>query len=149
MAKKSQAKCKAGVNSHLRSSSIAQRKNVLGDLQRLRQLLELAAGFPELKVELAGEQHLKFSVRGKGLAWYLDDHHGDGIVCLCAKNTKQRQQELIKLHPDRYFYPAYVGPSGWVGLRLDQAEIRWPEALDLLVQAYRLQAPKKLADQLG
>jgi hypothetical protein len=132
-----------------KASPQLNRKNVLGDPQRLQQLLDLTKGFPELQVELAGEQHLAFKIRKKTLAWYLDSHHDDGIVCLCAKNTKTRQQELIAQHPDRYFYPQYVGPSGWVALRLDQAEVAWNEVLDLLVTAYRLQAPKKLAEQLG
>jgi phosphoribosylglycinamide formyltransferase-1 len=126
-----------------------QRKNVLGDLRRLKKLLELTQGFPELVVELAGEQHLAFKVRKKTLAWYLDSHHDDGIVCLCAKSTKARQQELIAQNPGRYFYPQYVGPSGWVSLRLDQPRVEWPEVLDLLVTAYRLQAPKKLSAELG
>ena len=127
----------------------AKRKNVLGDPARLKKLLKLVDGLPEVTVELAGEQHLAFKIRKKTFAWFLDSHHDDGIVCLCAKNKGPRQQELIAQHPDRFFYPQYVGPAGWVALRLDQPTIDWGEALDLLLTAYRLQAPKRLAEQLG
>jgi hypothetical protein len=129
--------------------SISHRKNVLGDPARLKQLLHLMKGLPEVVVELAGEQHLAFKIRKKTFAWYLDSHHDDGIVCLCAKNTRVRQGELIAAHGQRYFYPQYVGPSGWVGLRLDQPELDWGEVTAILIEAYRLQAPKKLAEEVG
>lgn len=125
------------------------RKNVLGDPKRVAKLLEFVATLPEVKVELAGEQHLKFTVRKKSLAYLCDDHHGDGIVAVWAKSTRPRQQELVALHPGRFFVPPYVGPSGWVALRLDQKTIDWSEVAELLITAYRLQAPRKLADQIG
>jgi phosphoribosylglycinamide formyltransferase-1 len=128
---------------------ISKRKNVLGDPVRLKKLLELAKGLPEVVIELAGEQHLALKVRKKTFAWYLDSHHDDGIVCLCAKNTRARQGELIAAHGKRYFYPPYVGPSGWVSLRLDQPELDWGEVTALLIEAYRLQAPKRLAEEIG
>jgi hypothetical protein len=49
-------------------------------------------------------------------------------------------------HPTRYSVPAYLGPSGWVSLRLDLKAVDWDEATELLFAAYRLQAPKRLAD---
>jgi len=144
MAKKSPKK-----TPHRRSLDLSRRKNVLGDPARLKQLLNLVKGLPETGVELAGEQHLTFKVRKKTFAWYLDSHHDDGVVALWAKNTRQRQAELIASGPKRYFYPQYVGPSGWVGLRLDQRELDWGEVTALLIEAYRLQAPKKLAAEVG
>ena len=29
------------------------------------------------------------------------------------------QQILIGADPERFFFPPYVGPKGWVGMRLD------------------------------
>lgn len=128
-------------------SSVTQRQNVLGDPQRLRQLLKLVEALPEATSELAGTQHLAFKIRKKTFAWYLDSHHDDGIVCVCAKNTLLRQAELIAAGPKRYFIPQYVGHTGWVGLRLDQPEVDWEEVGALLMEAYRLQAPKRLLDE--
>lgn len=82
-------------------------------------------------------------------AYYCDDHHGDALVALWVKSTGSRQQELVSAHPRRYFVPPYVGSAGWVGLRLDQKKIDWSEVAELLISAYRLQAPRKLADQIG
>lgn len=120
---------------------------VLGDPARLAQLLGIADALPELDV--SGDQHLAFRVRKKTFAYYLDDHHGDGIVSLCAKSTPDRRDELVGRHPGRYYVPAYLGPSGWVALRLDPPAVAWGEVADLLFAAYRLQAPRRLADQLG
>jgi predicted DNA-binding protein (MmcQ/YjbR family) len=41
--------------------------------------------------------------------------------------------------------PAYIGPRGWVALRLDIGKIDWDEVAELVAGSYRLAAPKKLA----
>jgi len=40
--------------------------------------------------------------------------------------------------------PAYIGPSGWVGLRLDRPTVDWTEVKELLQGSYAQIAPKKL-----
>ena len=80
--------------------------------------------------------------------YYLDDHHGDGIVGVAFKAGPGEQQALTRANPERFYVPAYVGSKGWVGLRLDLADIDWTEVRELLTEAYRLQAPKRLAAQL-
>lgn len=54
------------------------------------------------------------------------------------------------LHQDaRFFYPAYLGPSGWLGLDLSAAKkIDWREVHELVDASFRLTAPKKLVKQL-
>jgi hypothetical protein len=39
--------------------------------------------------------------------------------------------------------PPYVGPSGWIGVRLDKRP-PWKEIETLVVESWRLIAPKKL-----
>ena len=41
--------------------------------------------------------------------------------------------------------PAYVGPRGWVALRLDVGGLDWNEVAELVVGSYKLIAPKRLA----
>ena len=41
--------------------------------------------------------------------------------------------------------PSYVGPRGWVALRLDTPKVDWDEVADLVTEAYLLAAPKRLA----
>lgn len=43
--------------------------------------------------------------------------------------------------------PPYVGPRGWVGVRLDRA-VYWDMVADLIVDIYRMVAPKQLIAQL-
>lgn len=48
---------------------------------------------------------------------------------------------------ERCYVPAYLGPSGWVGLDLDD-DADWEEIAELLDASYRLTAPKKLIAEL-
>lgn len=49
---------------------------------------------------------------------------------------------------DRFYFPAYMGPYGWMGLDLTAAEVDWDEVTELLDASFRLVAPKKLIKQL-
>jgi predicted DNA-binding protein (MmcQ/YjbR family) len=46
------------------------------------------------------------------------------------------------LDDGRVFLPAYLAPSGWLGLDLD-ARTDWDEVAELLDASYRLTAPKR------
>ena len=46
------------------------------------------------------------------------------------------------LEDDRVFVPAYLGPSGWIGIDLDAAT-DWSEIAELLDASYRLTAPAR------
>lgn len=43
----------------------------------------------------------------------------------------------------RFWVPAYLGPSGWLGLDLDEAT-DWQEIAELIDASYRATAPKRL-----
>lgn len=49
---------------------------------------------------------------------------------------------------DRFFFPAYMGPFGWMGLDLTVAAVDWDEVAELLDASFRLVASKKLITQL-
>jgi predicted DNA-binding protein (MmcQ/YjbR family) len=45
----------------------------------------------------------------------------------------------------RFFFPAYLGPSGWLGLDLAaKKKVDWDEVTELVDASFRLIAPKKL-----
>jgi hypothetical protein len=44
----------------------------------------------------------------------------------------------------RFFYPAYLGPYGWLGLDFDAAKIDWAEVAELVDASFRLQASARL-----
>ena len=50
---------------------------------------------------------------------------------------------------ERFFYPAYMGPSGWLGLDFKATEnVDWDEVAELIDASFRMVAPKKLVEQL-
>jgi predicted DNA-binding protein (MmcQ/YjbR family) len=64
---------------------------------------------------------------------------------LTIKAPKGAQEALVASDPDRFFV-AYVGPKGWVGVRLDlDAPPDWDEVAEMIVESYCLIAPRRLA----
>jgi predicted DNA-binding protein (MmcQ/YjbR family) len=114
--------------------------------RRLARFAEICLGFPEATRQESG-RHASFVVRKKTFAYYLDDHHGDGIIAVCCKTAFGENAERASAEPERFYLPAYIGPRGWVALRLDGGAIDWDEVTELAVESYRLVAPKRLAAQ--
>lgn len=110
----------------------------------LDQVSRLCLAMPEAVREIHGS-HASFLVRKKTFAYFLDNHHGDGILGINCKALPGDNLALIAADPQRFYMPAYIGPRGWVGLRLDQGEIDWDEVSEMLKLSYKLTAPKKLA----
>jgi hypothetical protein len=110
----------------------------------LKRLTAIALALPEARRELSGS-HASFRVRKKTFAYFLDNHHGDGIVAITCKVLPEENAALAKAQPKRYYLPAYIGPRGWVALRLDLPKINWSEVRELLLTSYLLTAPKRLA----
>ncbi len=115
------------------------------DIRRDR-LVAIGRALPEVATE--GEPHIAFRVRNKTFAYYEFDHHGDGRISLVCKAPEGAQQGLIDSDPERFFYPAYLGSKGWIGLRLDGDVVDWDAVAWLLETAYRLVAPKRLRVRL-
>ena len=111
---------------------------------RLLRLSKLCLALPEVTRWYNG-QHASFLIRKKTFAYFLNDHHGDGIVAVACKVLAGDNEALSKAQPRRFFLPAYIGSRGWVGLRLDVGEIDSDEVPELVRGSYRLMAPKRLA----
>ena len=88
--------------------------------------------------------HADFRVGKKVFAYYLCNHHGDGIVSVCCKVLPGENERLIAASPRKFYMPAYIGPRGWVGLRLDRPTVDWAEVKELVVGSYLQATPKKL-----
>lgn len=73
------------------------------------------------------------------------NHHDDGRIAINVKAPPGEQSRLIATDPERYFMPAYLGPRGWAGMRLDVGATPWREVERLCVESYVLLAPKRLA----
>ncbi len=112
--------------------------------RRLMQLSKICRALPEVTRCYNG-QHASFLIRKKTFAYFLNDHHGDGIVAVACKVLPGDNDALAGAQPRRFFLPAYIGPKGWVGLRLDLGEIDWDEVSEFVRGSYQLVAPKRLA----
>ena len=111
---------------------------------RLVRLIKIAQALPETTHMVHGA-HAQFLVRKKTFAYFLNDHHGDGIVSVTGKTLQGDNEALVKAQPKRFYLPAYIGSRGWVALRLDVGKIDWDEVTELMRGSYALVAPKKLA----
>jgi predicted DNA-binding protein (MmcQ/YjbR family) len=112
--------------------------------ERLVLFTKICLEFPRAEREMMGS-HAGFKVKKKTFAYFLNDHHGDGIVGVWCKVLPGDNAALIKADPKRFYMPAYVGPRGWVGLRLDGRRIDWGEVEELAKRSYQLITGKTLA----
>jgi predicted DNA-binding protein (MmcQ/YjbR family) len=76
-----------------------------------------------------------FRVGDRQFAMFVDDHHGVGFAGVWLKAPEGAQEELVASDPKRFYVPPYVGPAGWVGVRLD-AKTSWKLLAGLLAEAY-------------
>ncbi|MBL6923845.1 MAG: MmcQ/YjbR family DNA-binding protein [Acidimicrobiia bacterium] len=88
-----------------------------------------------------------FGIVGRRAFVNLHEHQADGSPGLWFKAAPGVQAELVEQEPDRFFVPPYLGPRGWVGLRLD-VDLDWDEVGGVVEEAWRLTAPKRLIVEL-
>ncbi len=89
---------------------------------------------------------LTWFVRDKRAFVMYADHHDDRLAFWSAAPA-WAQQARIASDPERFFFPPYVGLGGWLGVRLDVL-VDWDEIADLVADAYRAVAPKRLLVEL-
>lgn len=114
---------------------------------RLKRLTEIALALPDTTRQIYGS-HAQFLVRKKTFAYFLDNHHGDGIVAVTGKVLPGDNKALAEAQPKRFYLPAYIASRGWVALRLDVGKIDWDEVAELVRGSYVLIAPKGLAEHV-
>ncbi len=115
--------------------------------ERLERLSAICLALPGVIREEKGS-HAGFLVAMKTFAYALNDHHGDGIVSVCCKVLDGDNERLVEANPRKFYLPAYIGPRGWVGLRLDLATADWAEVRELVLTSYQQTAPKRLLEML-
>jgi predicted DNA-binding protein (MmcQ/YjbR family) len=105
----------------------------------LEQLRAICLGLPE-GVETLTWGEPVFRVRNKIFAMHRT---GDGRDSLWCKARVGVQEDLVTADPKQFFAPPYVGPKGWIGVRLGK-KTDWNLVAHLVEQSYALIAPKKL-----
>jgi hypothetical protein len=112
----------------------------------LAKVRAICVALPEVSERLSHGAPTFFAGK-KTMVMFLDDHHGDGRLALWVAAPPGVQEEMVRLEPDRFFRPPYVGPRGWLGVRLDRRP-DWHEVEDIVEEAYRTVAIKRLLTQL-
>jgi predicted DNA-binding protein (MmcQ/YjbR family) len=106
---------------------------------RLERLRRTALALPETTEVEAWEDHPTFRVRDK--IFVITGYTADSMT---VKATKDDQEALVATHP-RISVAAYVGRYGWVSMDLKGRDLDWALVEDLVLDSYRLIAPKRLA----
>jgi len=126
----------------------------------LERVRKLALALPET-VEKEAWGRPTFRVKGKMFLMFVDDQpmiqragrhapcdgDGDGRLALWLQATHDEQQAAVEADPERFFVPPYVGPSGWMGVRLDRG-LGWPAVAGLVKDAWLRAAPARVRAQL-
>lgn len=86
--------------------------------------------------------------KGKVFATLTINHHGDGRIALWLASDSATQDHLVRSEPKHFFVPPYLGPRGWVGVRLDRG-ISWKRIGAIVQAAYMRVAPPRLTAGLG
>ena len=115
--------------------------------EALARLRSICLAFPEA-AEGLNHSNPCFEVRGRSFVMFLDNHHGDGRLAIWCKAPPGAQSMLVESDPSRFFVPPYVGPRGWIGLRLDVG-IDWSAVAACAEESYRMTAPKRVLAKLA
>jgi predicted DNA-binding protein (MmcQ/YjbR family) len=114
----------------------------------LARVRELAATFPGTDEKVSHGRPVFFTK--KIFAYY------GGSLKVDGEYVQHPQSILVQPDPDdrvalledqRVFVPAYLGPSGWIGVDIEEKG-DWDEVHELLDASYRLTAPRSLVRQL-
>jgi len=136
-----------GRDAELTDAELTGRDAELTDAELTGALTELRAHclvLPEATERLSHGEPTWF-VRGrKVFVTFAGRHHDDRVAFWCAAVAPERDA-LVAEDPTRYFVPPYVGGRGWLGVYMDHGRVDWAEVGEIVREAYRLIAPKKLA----
>ena len=133
-----------GRDAELTDAELTGRDAELTDAELTGALTELRAHclvLPEATERLSHGEPTWF-VR-KVFVSFAGRHHDDRVACWCAATAEERDA-LVAEDPDRFFVPPYVGGRGWLGVYLDVPGVDWVGLREIVREAYRLVAPKRL-----
>jgi len=114
----------------------------------LDRVREIALLLPETE-ERPSHGQPTFFVADKQFAQVRENHHGDGLSVVCVRTSGSDEQAmLIEAAPETYSKPAYLGPSGWVGVTL-AGDPDWTLIEDRIARSWELAAPRRLLEAGG
>jgi predicted DNA-binding protein (MmcQ/YjbR family) len=120
---------------------MAKKQRTISDAVR-----DIMSRLPEAE-EFVSHGSPTFRVRGRIFAAYTINHHGDGRVALTLIAPAGAQSVFTTMRPEAYFVPPYVGPKGWLGVKLDKG-LDWDTIAEHVREAYEVVAPEALAKSI-
>lgn len=116
----------------------------------LARVREIALALPEAAERLSHGSPGFHIAKGKFFAYFWHDHHGDGETAVMVKTSGADEQAmLIEADPDAYYRPPYLGPSGWVAIRVGGDDTDWDRVADRIAISWELVAPRRLLEMGG
>lgn len=115
----------------------------------LAEVRRIALGFPEAVEKVSHGRPGFFA--GRMFAMYGGSTKESGAMtgvphCVMVK-VEDSDRAALRDDP-RFFHPAYLGASGWLGLDFTRADVDWVEVRELIDASYRLVAPRRLVQVL-
>jgi predicted DNA-binding protein (MmcQ/YjbR family) len=83
-----------------------------------------------------------FFVKKRTFVMFSTNHHGDGNYSIVCNAPEGAQEILVKSDAKTFYVPPYVGPAGWIGVRLDKG-VTWPAIASVVNDAYRVTLAKQ------
>lgn len=108
----------------------------------LLALREACAPLPEVTEVVDGFGHTTFKVARKS---FVIAGMSDAAGVISIKSDPVNQAHLVRTGP--YYRSPYIGQHGWVSVT-DPLAHDWDEIRELIADAYRMVAPKRLRQRL-
>jgi hypothetical protein len=124
----------------------------------LAELREIALGFPSAFEKISWGRPVFCAPKMFAMYGGSCKQTGEIVTFPYSLLVKVDESDRLALEQDgRFFYPAYMGPYGWLGLDLAAAaggdkphaqDVDWVEVAELVDASYRLIASRRLVKEL-
>ncbi len=115
----------------------------------LSELREIALNLPDAHEKVSHGRPGFFATKMFAMYGGSTKETGEMVAVPACVMVKVDESDRAALRQDgRFFYPAYLGVAGWLGLDFTVAEVDWDEVRELVDASYRLVAPRKSVAQL-
>lgn len=122
---------------------IPDRERSPAELKLIERVTKITARLPQVDIGTDGFGHATFKVAKKSLVLIGADAEAANMA---IKSDVETQRALVRLGP--WVRTPYIGQHGWVSIS-SRDRIDWKQVAELIEDAYRKSAPKRLLGQLG
>ena len=116
---------------------------MLTPAQALTRVRRICLALPDATEKIAWGSPT-FRVRDRIFVMFVNDHHGDGRLAVWCHADRDAQVAIVEADSRRFFVPPYVGPRGWIGIRLDRRP-NWAVVAALIEEGHRRVLPCRRA----